>query len=497
MKHRGLAISAIILVLTFGFEGWLHAQEELEHLSPFAHGAGRTYALTSRGLDAVGLNPSLLALGTPRPLEITIAPISSLGINAGPSLSQINSVSAGFDSIASQYIPPGGTLTTGDSIRESIANLLANNELSSTIDARIFGISYYTPDLGGFAFTWTMHAILEASIPSELLNFIGVNALAKLGQGNALSPQYLNIQALWYSEYTASYARTLFGAPSSGDVQLLAGVGLKYLSGIAVMQMNPGEFDINDPAQHPEYSDLQLAEHYIIGVNYQIRSAYPTEFNFTNLPSTISTKLIANATAGNGFGADLGITLGQFDSAHNSPWELALSVSDLGSITWNSNVSIRSADTVINPKTSQSNKDTPNSQLRALGGTLDTAHSFTMPLPTTLHVAAALDLSQIGLSLPGAALGIVSEYALGLTNTVGAPVHGRFGIAATLEHPSRSLSFHAALGYATQDGSSDVTAAFGIGLASRILVDVGTSSLNGLFSKTGHSDAVFGLKVLF
>ncbi len=488
---------AFLLVFTLLLAPRLRAQEELGALSPFAHGAGGTYAITSRGLNAVGLNPSLLGLGTPRPIEISLAPISSLGISAGPSLSQINSISGGFDSIASvQVSNTPDSVSRGDSIRESIANLLANNGLSSTIDMRIFGISYYDPNLGGFALTWTMHGIIQASVPSALLNYMGVGALARLGQDNPLAPQSLNLQALWYSEYTLSYGRTLLGEPASGDLQLLGGVGLKYVSGVAVMQMNPGEFDVNDFTRYPNL-DLTEIEHYLVGVNYQIRSAYPTEFNFTNLPSTISTKLIANASAGNGYGADLGFTLGAFDSSQRAPWQVALSVSDLGSIQWNSNVSIRIADTVLNPATAQSNKDTLNAQLKALGGRDSAASSFSTPLPTTLHIAAALDLSEIGLALPGIALGLVSEYSVGLTNTVGAPVNGQFGIAATLEHPSDALSLEAALGMTMQDGITNITAAFGLGIANRILFDVGTGSLNGLFTKAGSTDAAFGLKILF
>ncbi len=474
------------------FASSVHAQEEMEHLSPFANGAGRTFAITSRGLDAVGLNPSLLALGSPQPFEITLAPISSLGINEGPSLKQINSVSKGFDSIASQYIPPGGSgLTTGDSTRISITNLLSNDGLSSSIDMRVFGLSYFDPNLGSFALTWTMHAALEASIPNELLNYIGIDAISNMVEGDQLPSQTLDIQAIWYSEYTLSYARTILGTPSSGDLQLLSGVGLKYVSGIAILQMNPGVFSINNPPD-------PLGGHYVVGVNYQIRSAYPNEFNFNNLPSTFSLNLIENATAGSGMGADVGFTLGAFDSTHNAPWELAVSVTDIGSIRWNGHASTRTADTVLSPSSQNVTQDSINAELKALGGKTDTTvGSFTTPLPTTLHIAGAIDLAEIGISLDGIALGAVAEYALGLTNTVGAPTNGRFGCALTLEHPSSSLSEHAALGVTMQDGTKDLTVAFGIGIAHSILFDVGTDGLTGLLSKTGHTNAVMGLKVLF
>ncbi len=405
-----------------------YAQDETEHLSPFAEGAGRTYAISSRGLDAVGLNPSLLALGTPRPFEITLAPISSLGINEGQGLKSINTVSGGFDSIASQNIHPD-SVVTGDSIRENIAKLLGNNGLSSSLDVRVFGMSYFDPDLGGFALTWTMHAALQASIPNALLSYIGVDAVSNLASGIPLTTQALDVQALWYSEYTLSYARTLLGTPSSGDLQLLSGVGLKYVTGIAVMQMDPGDFSVNSP------NDNQGGR-YVIRANYQIRSAYPNEFNFNNLPSTFSLNLLENASAGSGVGADIGFTLGNFDSTHYAPWELALSVTDIGSIRWNSNVNVRTANNVVvDNLNEQGNKDTINNALKALAGNLDTnAGSFTTPLPTTLHIAGGLDLAEIGLRIDGVVFCAVAEYALGLTNTVGAPTNGRFGCALTLDN---------------------------------------------------------------
>jgi Family of unknown function (DUF5723) len=487
-------LKPIALTLTLLFLACsARAQDETEHLSPFAQGAGRTYAISSRGLDAVGLNPSLLALGTPRPFEITLAPISSLGINAGPSLSQINGVSHGFQDteLSSQTLSnTPDSLQRGDSTRLSIANLLGNNGLSSSIDVRVFGMSYFDPNLGGFALTWTMHAALEASIPNGLLDYIGVGAVSKIAEGYQLPPQALNVQGIWYSEYTLSYARTVYGTPSSGDLQLLSGVGLKYLTGIAVIQMNPGVFSINSPP------DLG-GGHYVVGVNYQIRSAYPAEFNFNNLPTTFSLNLLENASAGNGVGADIGFTLGNFDSTHNAPWELAVSVTDIGSIRWNKNVSVRSADTTVSPSTQNVSQDSINAQLKALGGKLDTSTgSFTTPLPTTLHIAGAMDLAEIGIHLDGVALGAVAEYALGLTNTVGAPTNGRFGFALTLEDPGSAFSFHTAVGFTTQDGTSDLTFAIGVGIGNRILFDVGTDGLTGLFSATGHTDAAFGLKVL-
>jgi hypothetical protein len=165
------------------------AQEGIEQLSPFATGAGRTFAVTPRGLDAVGLNPSLLGLGTERPFEFSIIPITSLGVNAGPSFSQINSISKGFQggNLASLDTTVNPDLTKGDSIRVSFANLLNSNKLSSTADARLFGLSYYDPNIGAFALTLTTHAALRVSLPDTLLGYIGFGFLSRFVQGDLLS----------------------------------------------------------------------------------------------------------------------------------------------------------------------------------------------------------------------------------------------------------------------------------------------------------------------
>src|ERR1017187_5987558 len=215
------------------------AQEGIEHLSPFAAGAGGTYAVTPRGLDAVGLNPSLLGLGTPRNFEISLIPFSSFGVKAGPSFTQINSISKGFQNanLASNLPTVSPDTSRGDSIRISLADLLSNNKLSSTADARLFGISYYDPDIGAFALTMTTHAALRASIPDTLLSLIGLGFLTKVFlDGDNLPPQQVDIQGLWYSEYTLSFGRNIMGESESGEPQLLAGLGLKYVQGIAMIR---------------------------------------------------------------------------------------------------------------------------------------------------------------------------------------------------------------------------------------------------------------------
>ena len=109
----------------------LFAQEGYEHLSATAHGAGRTYVVTSRGLSAVGLNPALLGYDNDKTLEIQIFPLSVYGLDAGPSFSDVNGLTGVFSTGISHFT---------DSSLTTIANLLSDGKLSARGDAELFGI---------------------------------------------------------------------------------------------------------------------------------------------------------------------------------------------------------------------------------------------------------------------------------------------------------------------------------------------------------------------
>src|SRR5205823_1108723 len=117
------------------------AQEGYEHLSPIAHGGGRTYVVTSRGLAAVGLNPALLGYDNDKTFEIQVFPLSAYGLDAGPSFSDVNALSGVFNTTINHF---------NDSSLSSIANLLSNGKLSGRGDAEVLGISYRRPEIGTF-----------------------------------------------------------------------------------------------------------------------------------------------------------------------------------------------------------------------------------------------------------------------------------------------------------------------------------------------------------
>ena len=479
---------AFIVDLSF-FISPASAQDGPEHLSPFAHGAGRTYSISSWGLDAVGLNPSLLALGKAKHVELSLIPITAIGANVGSTVNHIGAIQNAFaDSALSDTSMSANGYTRGDSTRTATTNYLRNNGLATNVNTRIFGASYVDPDYGAFALTWDMHAALRASLPDSLFVFLGTNAISEILQGR-LTPHTVDLQAMWYSEYTLSYARNLYGTPASGDMQLLGGIGLKYVAGIEYLRVDPtSDFSINYPRQIGGQSR--------ISANYLIRFAYPDQFAPKGFPNGFSLSYLTAATAGSGIGGDIGFTLGAFDSLNHAPWQIALSVTDIGSITWKSHTDTRGVNDTVNVSTLGTTEATLNQDINTLGGKLDTTDApFTSLLPTTLHMAAALDLSQIGIEVPACRLSTAAELALGLTDVVGAPNHGRFGFAAMLERPASGVSFHTALGFTTQEGL-DMTFALGFGFGNTFFLDFGTAGLFNLLKSDGYKDGVVRMKFL-
>lgn len=460
----------------------VHAQEGLERLAPFAHGAGRTYAVTARGLDAVGLNPALLAYGTPQAFELEIAPITSFGLNTGSSLSSINNISTIFKSDSAINNGP-------------LLDQFYHNQLSAEIATRVFGLSYYNESIGTIALTWDVHAAFRSVIPDALLDFIHPpQDTGNFVSGRRLDPQYLDVQGVWYNEYGISYGTNFLSGGADRDIDLAGGVTISYVQGVAYLRVDPNSFiSFNYPNAPGGAASIQT--------QYSVQFASPAAFN-GNLPTGVL-NIISGATAGTGIGMSAGLVASENPSAGKLPqWRCGLSITDIGSIRWTSHTDVRrqtAADVAIPfDKAGSFSPDSLSSYSHQLGGTLDTIDApFTSSLPTTLHVAGMLDLAIIGITIPHSSLSVASEFAYGFADVVSSPNKGRFGLAAIFDRPSTAVAFHSALGMATQEGATTLTFAIGAGILNTFFLDFGTSNLTGLWSPTGRPDLAAGMKILF
>ena len=468
-----VAIALLLLIPVY-----LFAQEGYEHLSPVAHGAGRTYVVTSRGLSAVGLNPALI---TPDGNATwAISAFSSIGLDKAPSWTS--------DSLSSLFKPENGNIPL--SRRIQLSDLLMNEKMSGRVDAQILGIEHIIEGLGTFAFTWTTHIATRTVLSDDFLNFLKTYE-AKITQQNGSYSDF-DFQGMWYHEYTLTFGRELFHTSDKEDDFLRSfkgGVALKYVAGTGYIGLDPGSYF------NTRFGNGSAT----VDVNYRIRSAYTSDFDPSNVPTSFSFGFITNNQAGSGFGADIGFEAGFFHNQHGGAvLSIASSITDIGSITWSVNASERVADhlhdTIVYLQAS--NKDYSSALGKKYGGTLTNVPSFTTSLPTMFRFGSMLDLDGAGMSIPWFASRAVMEYAAGLTDVVGSLAHPRLGFGLALEHSSAIASLRAEAGYFIQSGQSDLTLGVGTTLFDLISIDVSTAHLGDLLSG-GRTDVSFVLRAQF
>jgi len=147
------------------------------------------------------------------------------------------------------------------------------------------------------------------------------DTLALIDKGYSIVPKLMSdilgdsrMSMSWYREYNFSYGRQLL---SGDNISLYAGIGFKYLSGMAIMEVRA------DNGVLESYSAVTPA----LGVNYG-DSAEATN------PSTIlKGDGIVPKSVGSGMGFDFGLSV-----VIGEKLKLGISLNDIGSMTWDGNV---------------------------------------------------------------------------------------------------------------------------------------------------------------
>ncbi len=446
-----------------------HAQEGYEHLSPLSHGAGRTYVVNSRGLDAVGLNPALLALGSRRTWEISIFPISALGADAGASF------------LSDKLTQLANNTANLDSGRHGEAlSLLENNGLSGRGDVRIFGAYYHQEDLGGFAFTFSTHSGIRTKIPSEVLDF--------LENYVSFSDRIVNIddldaQGLWYNSWTASYGRKLV---NTEGFQLSVGAAIKYIQGLGYLRLEEGAY----------LHTMPLSQQRIrFEANYSLRYAFIDVFDRSKSNEDISVWDVFGGSAGSGYGFDIGGAVALGGDSKKPAFIFASSLNDIGSINWTENTIERRADRIIDTVGYQGQPDAIVDTLSALAGTVTRIGSFSTSLPTTLRLGASMNFKQLGILTAGPEITLAAELTTGMTSVVGSN-DTRVGLGAIAEWDLKALTIRTAAGVVSEADVIDITLGLGTTIADYVSFDISSARLGQVLGAgEARSDVAIGLKV--
>ncbi len=129
----------------------------------------------------------------------------------------------------------------------------------------------------------------------------------------------------WYREFALSYGKQFIDGES---FKLYAGAGVKYISGLAYMNIE------SENGKFTAFSALTPG----FDINYGAAAV--------NNPSTVTQSGNLPNSVGHGLGFDLGVSV-----EINEKLKIGASITDIGSITWDGNVYQASDDTLISLKT--------------------------------------------------------------------------------------------------------------------------------------------------
>jgi hypothetical protein len=419
-------------------------------------GMGRVAVATTRGTDAIGVNPANLALLDFGRVQLTLVPTT---LDASTQLFTYDMYQKYFTGIDT-----GGTsnvakhLTEADKqvIRDQMGSLPVTRV---NVESMIAGASVRIPMVGGIGFAMIEHAGMKVALARDYVDLVYLEGLPNNATYNFDGTSF---QAWWYREYNVSYGRRVpLEISFLHDLEL--GIAGKYIQGFGIFQTTKDHASISNTVSSGTNLNTMTAD-----VDFVTRHAGVNFFNgssgesITPFPQPV----------GKGAGIDVGLS-----TSFSNDVRVACSVTDIGAIHWNSNIiETYSSGTINYTGYDQDTKDTVQDILK---GKNRAGSSFSTQLPTVLHIGMSTDAENIPVLkyLPGRVL-LSFEYAQGFNESLGNTTKGRLSLGAEYRFiPLLVLRSGILMG-----GDQSTTWAFGVGVDFRYLTFDLASTSSGLLT---------------
>lgn len=361
-------------------------------------GMARSYVAASRGMDAVSINPALLAMKEDL-LTLSLAPF---GIHAGSDFLTLGLYRDYFVGVETGEGRVGKHLQEAD--KQRILDAFRGDVGEVTVDAsvRLAGVSYQIPSVGGFAVTITDQIAGLVSVPSDYVRF----GLYGNTPGSAYDFSQTGAKVSWLREYALSFGGTI---PHPEFMQWLSvGVAAKIVQGYGYYEIQK----FNTSLATSDNGTLTGR----IGYHSRLVGVDPTARNsgFTVLP-------FGMPVYGNGTGFDFGIAGG-----FGNFMTVGMSITDIGKVNWEGRIEETYADTSLSINDP---REVANGNIieNALKGHKREGKPFSSHLPTTFRLGVAIQMDRISTWIPGELL-LATDYNQGLVDAPGTTLHGRFSI---------------------------------------------------------------------
>jgi hypothetical protein len=430
-------------------------------------GMARTSTATSRGVDAIGINPANFAVSESPGFSLTALPF---GIRLGTDFLNYGLYRQYLTGVSTDSGTVGYYLTNQDKDKILSGFSSGMGTINGDMDAKLIGVSFYRSGFGGLGFGISERVSAKGVMSKDYLRFLFYGN----SPGQTFSFSNTEVRAWWFREYSLSYARSFENAFGLND--LAVGVGFKYVAGFGYFDLEEVNTSFTSSSQdvvtgHAEYLSHRAGTDFL---------SSGTGSSFTPFP----------APAGTGWGFDFGM-----NARVTSFLSCGVSATDIGSLHWTRNTRERRADGdfIIDDAFSKAQQDSLENLVK---GTDQKVGGFGTQLPTAIHVGFALQLGrpEFAEGFPDALLAF--DYDQGLNNMPGNSTKPRVSAGMEL----RLLSWFPLRSGVSIGGVDQGSWAFGFGWhVGPVALDAATEDLLSLLqpSQASRVSAGIGIQIRF
>jgi len=278
-------------------------------------------AISTRGIYSFGTNPANFAMPTDRNVELSLViPLPNINAFARNDFLSWRDYNYYFGGVTGQ----NGNVIARNLTSEDKTNFKSlftkGSELNAFITANLLALSVNLGAGGALGFAITDVGGVNLTIPKDLVD-LAVDG-NEIGRVYSLSD--LNLKASYLREYSFSYARELGDLFGNNFLHFTGGISLKIVSGLGYLQTTVPTANFETKTDNSILLQSDITADIAVSPDYGITWGFD---NFTEKRSSNISPF--PKSAGSGFGVSFGLAA-QIDSV----WSVGLSLTDLGSITW-------------------------------------------------------------------------------------------------------------------------------------------------------------------
>lgn len=293
------------------------AQNELSNFTATGRGGVANTFVT--GYQAIGINPANVGRSDGATVSFTLGEFGAGLISRTASRKTYDKFL--FDTEQRFKFRNEG----GKEERRAVAKEFTGNDVANAaVDFTPIAISYYSPEFGGLAISTRYRALGHVDLSSDAAQiiFMGNDADIFNRAGNpplptistALAGSRIQLQSV--QEFNIAYGRQVI---KNDMLELYAGVGYKYIRGIGILDLNADNGKLSAYGALSPVFDASYPDYIIKNADFNYKSKEGSSAKFPSV--------------GAGSGLEFGLSATVAEKLR-----LALSVVDLGTMTWKANL---------------------------------------------------------------------------------------------------------------------------------------------------------------